>query len=371
MSIEFLFLNEPDMIECGVLDVKKCVETMDEVFRIMGKGDYLMGGPGENSHGVMLWFPQDKRSERMPIATTDRRYMTMPAYLGGRFNICGHKCYGSNIANKEIGLPRSILTVMLNDTDTGAPIALMSANLLSSMRTGSVPGVAVKYLQSSNASVVGIVGAGVISRSCLLAITQTLKNSREVRVYDIFPEKALSFSDEMKALTGIDIHPVDSLEKAVVGCDVVSVAASGIQPVLINDSWIKEGAVIIFNGAASLSEESYLNNKVVFDNWMMHKEWLTEMLQYPHTIGCVNAGHPSDQFLFMFNDGKIAEEDIISLGDIIENPSLGRKKDTDTFIFITGGMPLEDIAWGYEMYTVAKEKGIGQTLKIWDTPHWV
>ena len=45
----------------------------------------------------------------------------MPAYLGGRFNVCGNKWYGSNMANTKKGLPRSILTVMLNDVETGAP----------------------------------------------------------------------------------------------------------------------------------------------------------------------------------------------------------------------------------------------------------
>lgn len=34
--IEFLYLSEPDMIEAGVLDMKACVEVMEEVFRLMG-----------------------------------------------------------------------------------------------------------------------------------------------------------------------------------------------------------------------------------------------------------------------------------------------------------------------------------------------
>ena len=80
---------------------------------------------------------------------------------------------------------------MLNDVDTGAPLALMSANLISSMRTGAVPGIGTKYLQKRDASVIGIVGAGVMSRSCLLAISETIASKNEVRVYDIFPENQL------------------------------------------------------------------------------------------------------------------------------------------------------------------------------------
>ena len=45
-----------------------------------------------------------------------------------------------------MGLPRSILMMILNDKDTGAPLALMSANLVSAYRTGGIPGVGAKYL---------------------------------------------------------------------------------------------------------------------------------------------------------------------------------------------------------------------------------
>ncbi len=50
--------------------------------------------------------------------------------------MAGVKWYGSNIENKEKGLPRSILRMTLSDKDTGAPIAFMSADLPSAYRTG-------------------------------------------------------------------------------------------------------------------------------------------------------------------------------------------------------------------------------------------
>lgn len=63
--------------------------------------------------------------------------------------MAGCKWYGSNHENLKKGLPRSILMVTLNDPDTGAPKAFMSGNLISSMRTGAVPGVGVRYLRQS------------------------------------------------------------------------------------------------------------------------------------------------------------------------------------------------------------------------------
>lgn len=369
MATRFLYLNEPDMIKAGVLDMKKCLNSMEDVFRLLGKGDYLMGGPYENSHGLMLWFPEEKRTEAMPIAGPDRRFMAMPAFLGGRFNVCGQKWYGSNINNKKKGLPRSILTVMLNEVETGAPFALMSANLLSAMRTGAVPGIATRYLQCSDASVIGIIGAGVINRFCLLAIAETIAGKKEVRVYDVIYEKAVSFCNQMGPKVEMDLHPVSSLEEAVRGCDIVSVAASGIELVNIKDEWIKPGAVIEITGAASLSVDCYKKNRIVMDNWKMHWEWLNELGDEPERLFSVNAGHPSAQLLKLVYDGEIKENDLVSLGDVMESPTKGRRNDEEKILFFTGGMAVEDIAFGFDVYSNALSLGIGQWLKLWDEPY--
>ena len=63
---------------------------------------------------------------------------------------------------KKLGLPRSILMLILNDKDTGAPLAFMSANILSAYRTGAVPGVGFKYFAGEDAKT-ALVKAAAIS----------------------------------------------------------------------------------------------------------------------------------------------------------------------------------------------------------------
>ena len=79
--------------------------------------------------------------------------------------MAGMKWYGSNVENKDKGLPRSILMLMLNDKETGAPRSLMSANLLSAYRTGAVPGVGAKHLARRDSKVLGIYGPGVMNKT--------------------------------------------------------------------------------------------------------------------------------------------------------------------------------------------------------------
>ena len=42
MAIDFLYLSEEDMIKAGVLDAKRCVETMRDVMSLFGKGDFRL-----------------------------------------------------------------------------------------------------------------------------------------------------------------------------------------------------------------------------------------------------------------------------------------------------------------------------------------
>lgn len=227
-KVELKFLSEPDMIEAGVLDVARCVEVMDETFRLLGEGDFVMGGYNRSSHGCMLWYPKQSPFPNMPLAGPDRRYMAMPAYLGGQYQCCGVKWYGSNVANpRERGLPRSILMVCLNDAVTGEPMAIMSANLLSAMRTGSVPGVAAKYLAREGAQSLGVVGCGVISRACARGILCNMPQARRLYLYDIREESARVFAQELSEdFPGLEMVVCPSLRDAIVDSDVISVAAA-------------------------------------------------------------------------------------------------------------------------------------------------
>ena len=112
-KIDFVYLSESDMIAAGVTDMPTCVDTMEEMFGLLWHGDYRMAGANNDSHGAMVLFPKESPFPDMPKATADRRFMDMPAYLGGRFRTAGVKWYGSNVENREKGLPRSILMFVL------------------------------------------------------------------------------------------------------------------------------------------------------------------------------------------------------------------------------------------------------------------
>ena len=373
-KIDFLYLSEDDMIAAGVKDMKSCVEAMEEMFKLMKVGDYRMGGANGNSHGSMVMFPEKSPFPEMPVDGPDRRFMAMPAYLGGKFDMAGMKWYGSNAANKEKGLPRSILMLTLNDKDTGAPLAFMSANILSAYRTGAVPGVGFKYFAKEDAETIGIVGPGVMSKTALaaaVAVRPTLKN---VKVKGRGKASLQKFVDHAKKeYPELNIYAVDTIEEAVRDSDIVSVSTSSPtgDPALypyIAEEWIKPGAIIESTAALRFDDDFIINRaRTVTDNIMLYEAWEEEMKPNAYNTIPIPAVHVED----LIAEGKMKPEQIDDLGDVLLGNIPVHRKEDEIVIYSVGGMPTEDVAWGSMVYRNALEKGIGTKLNLWDAPKMV
>lgn len=370
-SVDFLYLNEEDMIAAGVKDMKGCVEAMEEMFKLMKVGNYRMGGANGNSHGSMVSFPESSPFPEMPVDGPDRRFMAMPAYLGGKFDMAGMKWYGSNVENKEKGLPRSILMLTLNDKDTGAPLAYMSANILSAYRTGAVPGVGFKYFARENAETIGIVGPGVMSKTALAAAMAVRPSIQTVKVKGRGKASLDKFIAHVKdEYPGVEVYAVDSIEEAVRDSDIVSVSTSSPtgDPSLypyIAEEWIKPGAIIESTAALRFDEDFIVNRaRTVTDNIMLYEAWEEEYAPKAYNTVPIPAVYVQD----LIAEGKMTSDQIDDLGDVLTGKIPVHRKEGEIVIYSVGGMPTEDVAWGTMVYRNALAKGIGTKLNLWHTP---
>ncbi len=369
--IKFLYLSEPDMIKAGVKNMDQCVEAMEDLLVTLNKGDYVMAGVNHNSHGAQVIFPDDPQFEGMPKNADDRRFMAMPAYLGGKYQMAGMKWYGSNCENKASGLPRSILMMMLNDKDTGAPLALMSANLVSCYRTGAIPGVGAKYLARKDSEMVTIIGPGVMGRTCLLAflsvcpkITTVKVKGRGLRSLHAFEEFVKKECPQIQ-----QVIVCDSMEEAVKDSDIICVTSTApvkeIDFPYIAEDWVKKGALICLPSAARFDDDFLINRcKKVVDNYKLYEAWAEEF-PYPSYEMVQIIGSKFTDYL---HEGRIQREDIVDIADIINKKHPGRESDDEIIVYSVGGMPVEDIAWGGTVYRNALKEGIGVELPLWDQP---
>lgn len=376
LEVSFLYLSEEDMIDAGVLDPKRCVDVMEETIGLMEDGDFIMGGPDNDSHGLMLYFPKKSPIKNFPLNNArDRRFIAMPAYLGGRFHVAGEKWYGSNGNNRMLGLPRSILMVILNDVDTGAPLAFMSGNLLSSMRTGAMPGLAAKLLARKDSKVLSIVGPGVINKACLMCIMANMHGIDTIKIKGSSPTSAtaLKMRDYIKhAYPHVKhIELCETMEEAIRGADIVSEAVSckeGEWPEYKRE-WFKPGALIISASTFNMDYHSIIDLKKVVDNFGMYENYADEdEMGYDENGDRLHTGCMGEDFVYMVEDGLIERDSITTLGEIIRGKKPGRESDDEIILVSIEGMPTEDIAWAYECYCYALIHGIGTKLKVWDSP---
>ena len=374
-EVSILYLNEKDMLAAGVGDGAKCTDCMEELLKLLDKGNYRMGGENGNSHGCMISFPENPEFPEMPKNGPDRRFMAMPAYVGGKFDLAGMKWYGSNVDNRDKGLPRSILMVMLNDKETGAPLSLMSGNLISAYRTAAVPGVGVKHFVKKGSRVLGIVGPGVIN--CIAvktfaAVCPTLDTLKIKGRGQASIDRCIQFVKEnVPQIKNIVV--CDTLEACIRDSDVVNFTTSTAMGVgeaaypFVKTEWIKPGAVMCLPGAANFEESLLLDprTKLLVDNIKLYEAWATE---YPYpTYDMVYI--LGSKLMDLAHEGKLDKSRIHDLGAILNGKLPGRESDDQIVLYSVGGMPVEDVAWGKEVYDYAKANGIGTELKLWDEPY--
>lgn len=373
-KIDFLYLSENDMILAGVEDMAGCIDTMEELFSLIGKGDYRMGGKNGNEHGIMMKFPETSDVEGMPLLGPDYRFVAMPAYVGGEFRMCGIKCYGSNQANREKGLPRSVLMLTLMDRETGVPLAYMSANILSAMRTGAVPGLGVRYLSIKNPKTVSIIGPGVMGRTALQSFVCEKPGIETVKIKGRRQSGIDSFISWIKEhCPGVkNIIVCKSEEEACRDSDIIYFGTTNAAVFEDNphaeSEWLKPGALIM-STSVLLMESGFLSDtsrcKLVSDNQKMYEGW-AEGAELPVQKNVSTLLGMA--FYDVVASGKLPRSGITEIGDIINGKAKGRESEEQIIVYAVGGMPVEDVAWGYRIFQNARKKGIGTTLNLWDKP---
>src|SRR5215467_5084417 len=142
--------------------------------------------------------------------------------------------------NAGKGIPTHMALIVLNDPQTGAPLAIMDGRLITEMRTAAVSAAATKLLASKDAKVLAILGSGVQAQSHTEAL-RLVRNFEEVRVWSPTREHAEKFAKEIGA-------NATSAEEAVRGADVVVTATNSKTPVL-HGAWLKAGCHVNAVGA--------------------------------------------------------------------------------------------------------------------------
>lgn len=170
---------------------------------------------------------------------------------------------------------------------------------------------------------------------------------------------------ELPSIRSIEV--ADTIEEAVRGADIVSFTTTASDDIAgfpkVDGSWIKPGAREPMPSAALFDEDFLLKSRLVVDNMGLYEAW--EEYPYPTfpKMGIIGRA-----FTGLVHEGKIDRSSIVGITDVITGKLPGRASDDQTIVYSVGGMPVEDIAWGGDVYHRAKEPGIGKELELWGAP---
>ena len=170
--------------------------------------------------------------------------------------------------NAGTEVPTHLAMILLFRPDTGEPLAVMDARLITEMRTAAVSAAATRRLAAPDSRVLALLGSGVQARAHLQAL-MLVRHFAEIRVWSRTAEHAERFAEQHNARA----MPV---EAAVRGADVVVTATSALQPIL-EGAWLKPGAHVNAVGAPrpdwrELDDRAMANTLVVDSREAVLKE---------------------------------------------------------------------------------------------------
>jgi ornithine cyclodeaminase/alanine dehydrogenase len=134
----------------------------------------------------------------------------MPAYLMDE-DVAALKWVAGYPANKERGLPYISGLIVVNDAETGLPLAVMDGAEITAARTAAASGVCIRRWAPEGWSEGAILGCGEQGRFHARVIAE-LNRDAHIRAYDPHPErietldgKVTAYSEAAEAVEGADV----------------------------------------------------------------------------------------------------------------------------------------------------------------------
>ena len=321
---KLLYLSQADVVSIG-LGMADIIQLLETAFAEKGYGRVEMPPkPGIHPGGG------------------DNFIHAMPAYIPA-LHSAGIKWVGGFPENAKKGLPYITGLLILNDPETGLPLAVMDCQWITAMRTAAASAVAAKRLARPDAATLGVLGCGVQGFTHTEAMN-VLFPLKEVFAYDLHPKAVETYRQKVAAKLGLTVTPVATPREAVTGRDLVVTAG----PILkephktIKAGWLDEGAF-----ASLVDFDSYWDPAAMKE---VDKFCTDDVAQFAYY-----------QSVGYFQDTPPIHAD---LGELVAGIKPGRETAVERTIACNLGLALDDMAVAPALYRRAVEMGIGTWLPL-------
>jgi len=238
-------------------------------------------------------------------------------------------------------------TILLNNSETGQPLAVMEAGLITAMRTGAASALATEYLARRDSHVVGLFGAGIQAKYQLLGISRVREVSN-VKLYTPTRKRQKEFSKEMEKEIGAKIRTVTNPKEAVQNSDIVITATTSPTPVL-DGRWVSDGTHVNAIGAHTKDTRE-------LDTLLIAKAKVAVELRE-------TALKEAGEILIPIQEGKKVDV-YAELPELVYGKKKGRVSNSEITVYKGCGIALEDLAAAKLAYDMAIKKGLGKNIQL-------
>lgn len=322
-SQKILYLSRADVEHAGVT-MREIIDAIETGFREHGAGRVEM--------------PPKPGIHTMP----DAFIHAMPSYIPA-LKSAGVKWVSGYPENQKRGLPYISGLLILNDTETGIPLAVMDCTWITAMRTGAATAVAAKYLARPEASSVGILGCGVQGHSNLYALAEQFPLKRVV-AFDNVPSQAERLAAFARERFGLSAEIAKTARDAVDGADMVVTAG----PILhtphatIQAGWLNAGAF-----ASLVDFDSYWHPDALKQ---ADKFCTDDVPQFEHYRGMGYFQNVPPVYA--------------TIGELVAGKKRGREHANEITMTCNLGLALDDMSVAPLVYERGRERGLGTWLEL-------
>lgn len=327
--------NEPALLYISQADVRRALPMADAIEAVHAAFLQLSDG--------RVTMPARSSVE---IPEANGVVLVMPCYAAGTHRV-SLKLLTQFADNGRLGLPLIQAVVLLADAVDGRLLAILDGSAITALRTGAASGVATRLLAQPRADTAAIFGAGVQARTQLEAVC-TVREIKQVRVFDCRLAAAQTFAEDMSARLGIPVLVASSAAEALAGAQVVCTATTSSTPVF-EDRDLPAGVHINAMGSwrpqtAEIPLDTVCRARVFVDQRAAALEEAGDLL-IPLREGCVTAKHVGTE-----------------LGEVIANRAAGRQTSDEITLFKSVGLAVQDLFAAARALANARRLGIGTAL---------
>jgi ornithine cyclodeaminase/alanine dehydrogenase len=311
--VEMLYLSQEDILEMEI--------SLQEVIDLVERGLYEHGkGRVEN--------PPKPGIHSKP----DSFIHAMPAYFQ-ELHIGGLKWVSGYPSNRSFDLPQILGLMVINDMNTGLPLAIMDCRWITAVRTAAVTAVTAKFCARDNTEVLGVIGCGVQGRMNLLALKEVVPKINNVKIYDIQKESMERYKVEMEGRADVEIEICEGVERVSKDSNILLTATQRLEEPLIKDSWFEPGCL----GFGLEASRAWYGNAILNADKFITDSW-------DQTIHFAEQG--------AFPDG--LPELHAELGEVVCGQKPGRESQEERILAINIGLALEDVIVANRIFELAK-----------------